>query len=383
MPVATDLAPDGFPDTMRAAVLHARRDLRVEEVARPDPERGELLLEIEVGGICGTDAHEYAAGPVMFPLEQRHPVTDHLGPMVLGHELAGRVVAVGAEVDPAWLGRQVVTGGGYSCERCHACATDRPNLCPEYATVGLNRDGGLAHYCAVPVRACQDASDAGLHPDVAALAQPTAIAIHAMRRGRVAAHEQVVIVGCGGIGAFLVAACADAGAHVTAIDLDDERLRVAAALGADRTLRGDGDQPLSEVVAGDRRRPPDVVFEVTGAAAVLEALLEERLLGTRIVTVGLQDGALPVAFRPLALRENEVIGTNALVRSVDLPLALRLLSDGGFDWTLIAPVVLPLDELVAAGLEPLASGGPRPIKTLIDPWASERRPATSPREERP
>lgn len=363
-----------LPDTMRAAVLHGRSDLRIDEVTRPDPGPGELLVAVDVAGVCGTDAHEYAHGPVMYPLDTRHPVTGHHGPMTIGHEFTGTVVAVGDGVDASWIDKRMVGASGYGCGRCPWCRSDRINLCKTaYATVGLNRHGGLAEYCTIPEVSAHDATGAGLTADVAGLAQPAAIATHALRRGRVAEAERVVVVGCGGIGAFLIAAAADAGAHVTALDLDEQRLDIARALGADATLQTDRDTPVGEVVL-DLDEPADVVFEVTGLNPVLASLVGARLLGARIVAVGLQDGELPVGFRDLSLREMEVIGTNALVCHIDFPAAVAMLARGGRDWSRVAPTVIALDAVVDEGLAPLADGTSQRIKTLIDPRATSSRP---------
>lgn len=363
-----------LPTTMRAAVLHGRGDLRIEEISRPEPGPGELLVAVDAAGVCGTDAHEYAHGPVMYPLDAPHPATGHHGPMIIGHEFTGIVAGVGEGVDPSWIDRRMVGVSGYGCGSCPWCRSGRINLCKtSYATVGLNRHGGLAEYCVVPEVSAYDATDAGLAPDVAGLAQPAAIATHALRRGRVAEGERVVIVGCGGIGAFLVAAAVDAGAHVTALDLDEERLDIARALGAHETLQTDRSVPVGDVVLG-LVEPADVVFEVTGLNPVLASLVGSRLLGARIVAVGLQDGELPVGFRDLSLREMEIIGTNALVCHIDFPTAVAMLARDGRDWSRVAPMVIGLDDVVVEGLTPLADGTSRRIKTLIDPRSTAARP---------
>ena len=139
---------------MRAAVLHARHDLRVEDRPYPHSAPDELLLEVRTVGICGTDAHEFAAGPHMFPLEDQHPVTGHVGPMVPGHEFAGTVVEAGSRTAGFAAGDLVASGAAYSCGECDQCLRGRTNLCRRYATVGLHRDGALAQYVAVPAAAC-------------------------------------------------------------------------------------------------------------------------------------------------------------------------------------------------------------------------------------
>ena len=97
---------------MRAAVYHGRGDIRVEDVPEPAAGPGELLLEVATVGICGTDVHEFTHGPVRYPVDQRHPVTGHLGPFIPGHELAGHVVAIGDGVDGFELGALVACGAG-------------------------------------------------------------------------------------------------------------------------------------------------------------------------------------------------------------------------------------------------------------------------------
>ena len=113
---------------MRAAVYHGARDVRVERLPRPRPGPGEVLLRVLRSGMCGTDATEWAAGPRTFPVARRHPVTGHLGPMVLGHEFVGEVVEAGdGALTP--VGAVVASGAGVSCGRCDRCRQGRTNLC--------------------------------------------------------------------------------------------------------------------------------------------------------------------------------------------------------------------------------------------------------------
>lgn len=113
----------------------------------------------------------------MFPIAIPDPVTGHSGPMIPGHEIVGRVVAVGEAVNGFSEGALVVSGAGISCGRCPWCRRGRTNLCERYATVGLQRHGGLAEFVAVPAGTCVDVAPYGLAPDVAALAQPMSIGV--------------------------------------------------------------------------------------------------------------------------------------------------------------------------------------------------------------
>jgi (R,R)-butanediol dehydrogenase / meso-butanediol dehydrogenase / diacetyl reductase len=356
--------------TMRAAVYRGARDLRVEEIKRPDPASGELLLEIHAAGICGTDAAEFDHGPVMIPLHQRHPETGHRGPMVPGHEFAGRVVAIRDGVDGFAAGDIVASGAGIFCGRCAPCLGGRRNLCEHYATVGLQRHGALAQYCAVPARTCVSVAPYGLTEDAAALAQPMAIAAHALRRGRLEGGEQALIVGAGGIGAFLTFAAVERGAEVAVSDLDARRLEIAAALGAHHTLAAPG---LQDALA-ERRFSPAVVYEVSGTLPGLQTALDVLPRGGRLVLVGLQKAPVELALSDLSLREVDVLGTNAHGGPATVAEALRLLAARDAGWADIAPVALPLDRLVDDGIVPLIEGRSPQIKTLVDPWAENVRP---------
>jgi (R,R)-butanediol dehydrogenase/meso-butanediol dehydrogenase/diacetyl reductase len=358
--------------TMRAAVYHGCRDVRVETVPVPDPRPGEVLVEVLAAGICGTDAGEFAHGPTMFPIDRPHPVTGHVGPMVIGHEFAGRVVATGTGVEASWRGRLVASCGAIACGRCWQCARGRTNLCLSYAGVGLHRDGALAHYVATPVATCEPVDELGLPADAAALGQPMSIAVHARHRGRAEPGERALVLGAGGIGALLVYALARHGLDVTVVDPDPERVTLALRLGASRSAPADGDPAdLADAAGG----PLHLAFEASGLPAVTSTALEALPKGGRLVQVGMHERPASIDLRRLTLTELELIGTNALVRDTDFPEALRLVAARREGWQDVAPTALPLDELVARGLEPLAAGHATAIKTLVDPWAASARPA--------
>jgi (R,R)-butanediol dehydrogenase/meso-butanediol dehydrogenase/diacetyl reductase len=355
-------------ETMRAALLHGRHDLRVESVPVPRPGPGELLLRVATVGLCGTDAAEYAHGPSMMPVTTAHPVTGHRGPMVIGHEFAGEVAEVGPGVDPALRGRLVSSCGAISCGRCWQCRRGRTNLCDSYAAVGLHRDGAAAEYVAVPEASCLPADELGLPPDAAALAQPMSIAVHARRRGRVADGERVLLLGAGGIGAFLTYVLARAGVRVLVMDPDPARRRLASALGAHAVTGPDGTAP-AELLDG----PPHAVFEASGTAPGLRSALAALPTGGRLVVVGMQKEPATLDLRTAALREHEIIGTNAMTREPDFPEALRLVASRPEGWADIAPSALPLEEIVTGGLDALAAGRAPAVKVLVDPVSTRSR----------
>ncbi|KXX62422.1 hypothetical protein AZG88_29420 [Rhodococcus sp. LB1] len=292
--------------------------------------------------------------------------------MIPGHELTGTIEAMGTDVEGFELGTLVVSGAGISCGHCFWCTRAMTNLCQHYSTLGLHQNGALAEYVAVPASTCMDASSYGISADTAALAQPMSIAVHAMRRGRLAQDESAVILGAGGIGAFLTYAVADRCGSVVVSDLGTERLDIATALGATHTVQVGSDRSVQDVLDANEIIP-SVVYEVSGSAAGFQQALTIASRGARLVMVGLQHGPLEIDVRGVSLREVELVGTNAHVCASDLPEALRLLAARKGGWTDVAPVALSLDELVEEGLKPLAERRSARIKTLIDPWASATR----------
>jgi (R,R)-butanediol dehydrogenase/meso-butanediol dehydrogenase/diacetyl reductase len=342
--------------------MHAADDIRIEEVPRPVAGPGELLLQVETVGICGTDASEFAHPSKFFPIEHRHPVTGHVGPFIPGHEFSGRVVSFGPGVEGFSEDDLVASAGSAGCGECAFCSSGRPSRCDGYWAVGLQSNGALAEYCTVPAGSCIEVGALGLTPDAAALAQPMAIAVHALRRGRIRGGEDVVVIGAGGIGVFVSFAAAAAGCHVLAVDLSQERLDIASSVGAGSTvLAGSGPTGVAEVV-----------FEITGTETGLEMALAALGPGGRLVAVGFQKQPLTVDAAALTAAELEWIGTNGIDAAADLPQAVRLLAAREGSWSDVAPLVHPLSE-TSALLGSLASGQTKAVKTLISPSVDEVR----------
>jgi (R,R)-butanediol dehydrogenase / meso-butanediol dehydrogenase / diacetyl reductase len=348
---------------MRAAVYHGPRDVRIEQRDEPG-ELGDHAVRLAVRrvALCGTDAGEYAHGPHMIPLAKRHPGSGHLGPTVLGHEILGEVLAVGGAVDGVAVGDRVVPGAGMWCGECAWCAAGRTNLCARYYTLGLNADGGLTQLLDVPDRMCRIVP-AAVPDDAAAMAQPLAVALHAVNRTGVERGEDVVLIGAGGIGLFVLSALVARGANVTVLDIEEDRLRTARDLGARQALDG-------------RTAPDELVERLGGADAVLEAsgapgspALAGRLVrrGGRLMLIGLQAAPRELDLHDLVLREIDILTSVAHVCGSDLPEAIELLADGRLSAAALDRVI-PLDALVSDGLEPLAAGTVAG-KVLVDPAA--------------
>jgi len=342
---------------MNAAVYHGQRDIRIDSVAEPGPPKsGHLVLEVIRAAICGTDSSEWDHGPLL-----AQP------PVVLGHEFVGRVVAVGEGVEGFVAGDRVVSGAGVSCGECEWCLAGRTNLCARYFTLGLHVDGGLAELVASPASICRPVPEA-CTDDAAAMAQPLAVALHAVRRSGVTGGQVCAVIGVGGIGAFIVAAAAERGASpLLACDIDEQRLETTRRLGAHQTIDVRGRDLAEALLDATGGEGAHVVIEASGAPHAPAAALAATRRGGRVQLVGLQSAPRELDLFSTTVREVEVTTTLAHVCDVDLPEALGLLA--GTD---LAEVVLdrtvPLTSLVDEGIRPLAEGTARG-KILVDPAA--------------
>jgi (R,R)-butanediol dehydrogenase / meso-butanediol dehydrogenase / diacetyl reductase len=348
---------------VRAIRYHGPGDVRLEELAVPDPGPSEIQVRVATVGICGTDVGEFVHGPRFFPIDAAHPRSGHSGPTIPGHEFSGWVTGVGEAVTGFTEGDLVGVGAGVACGVCPPCIGGQTNLCHSYWTVGLHSNGGLAETAVVPASCSYNLSGSTITPDLAALTQPMSIAMHATRRGRVEDGDLVTVLGAGGIGSFIVHAAAASGAIVTAIDLDPLRLAVASRLGAASTSDVSAPGP-EEDLSGEK---PTVVFECTGRPDSLQRALHLVADGGRVVVVGHQPEPVAVDFREIALDELEIIGTQAHVFAGDFPAAAELIAADPGAWAEVAPTVYPLHQVVEVGLIPMAKGESPQIKVLFDP----------------
>jgi (R,R)-butanediol dehydrogenase / meso-butanediol dehydrogenase / diacetyl reductase len=347
---------------MKAGVLYAPGDLRVED--RPEPQCGpdDLLIAVTYNGLCGTDATEYSKGPMMVPLTIPHPGSGHVGPTILGHEFIGIVRDAGQNA-VGRIGQRVACGAGVSCGACSWCRAGRTNLCARYYTLGLSAHGGLAEFAAAPSGICVAIPD-DCDDEDAALAQPLAVGLHAVRRASLRPQDTVVLIGVGAIGSFICAGLAGHEGPILALDIDESRLEAARALGATETHLTSADATATDL----RDLLPDgadAVFETSGVLGAAERAFALAARGGRVVLVGLNKTPQPLNLADIVLREVDVHTTVAHVCATDIPEALDLLTKTKLSRTLLDRSV-PLANVVPDGLQPLVSGDAAG-KILVDP----------------
>ncbi len=271
---------------MLAARLYGPRDIRLDDVPEPPPPGpGEALIEVTVVGVCGSDLHTYADGRIGDTMVQ--------SPVVLGHEFAGRVLAVGPEAisgfhQPLLVGERVAVEPTVSCWRCEMCEIGDPNLCPNQYFYGLwPHDGALQQRMIVQARNCFPIPDS-LSDEAAALLEPMGVALHAVDLGKVRVARSAVVLGCGPIGLLTLKVARLAGADpVYAFDCFPWRVEKARAWGATDAWTLDAGDPATRIAGLTNGRGVDVAFEAAWADQSIQQAFDMARLGGRVVLIGI------------------------------------------------------------------------------------------------
>lgn len=330
---------DGDAATMKAAVFHGPdRGLTVEEVSTPEPAGDEALVRVAACGVCHTDLHYLDHGTPTF----KDP------PLVLGHEVSGTVAGVGPEVEGAAPGTRVLLPAVVACGRCDACRTGRGNICRDSRMLGNHMDGGYAEYLTVPAGAVFELPEEIPLVEGSIIADALTTPYHAVvHRGRVTPGDEVVVVGCGGIGLNVVQTAAALGARVTALDVVDEKLDWARRLGAvhvlDPAAHDRPDRAVRELTGGGA----DVAFEAVGEAETQELALGALRTGGRLVLVGYSPETMGLNAGRVMFRELEVVGSLGC-RPVDYPRVIELVRQGRLEVEELVTHRFPLEEIHAA-----------------------------------
>lgn len=275
---------------MRAVRLHAMQDLRVERIAPPAlPGAGEVTLKLAAAGICGSDLHNFKTGAWI-----------SRAPSVAGHEFTGIVTAVGADVAHVTPGQRVVVDSRYICGECAACRAGRGQVCEKLGFLGEAIDGGFAEAVTLPARNVMQAV-AGVADRHLAMAEPLAVALHALRRLAAPAGETIIITGGGPIGGLAALLASRAGHDVKLIERNAARAAlVAAATGAEMIA-------LEDVQASQAR----FAVETTGNAAVLSGLVKNLPGCASVVLVGIGPAAPVIDPVMLVEKEMSLLGSHA------------------------------------------------------------------------
>ncbi len=304
---------------MKAAVLHRWGEpLRIEEVALPSLDADDVLLQVEACGVCHSDVH-IARGdwPALAGITKL--------PLILGHEIVGRIVQRGEAVNDLQEGERVgVPWLHWSCGRCALCQQGRENLCPSQKITGVTVDGGYAEFIRAKASHVLRVPEELTATEAAPLFCAGVTVYRAVAQAEVNAGHRVALFGIGGLGHLAVEIVKARGAEVIAVDIADEKLKLARSLGADRTLHATRDAVVSELHAAGG---VDVAIVTSAARAAYDTAFASLGPAGTLVVVGLP--AEPLAFPALLMAAREVrIIASAVGTRDDLQKTLALAAAG-------------------------------------------------------
>ncbi len=332
-------------DGMAAFVWQGGNDVAVEEVPRPRAESGWALVDVAFAGICDTDLHICAG---------EHPRAE--APLVIGHEFVG---TLSTDTNGFAAGQPVAVEPLLNCGECTPCRTGRSHVCERLRLIGIDVPGGVAEQVAVPA-ARLIPLPAGLDLRHAALVEPLAVTVHAVRRSGLALGDPVMIAGAGPIG-LLVASCARlAGAGTVFVsEPAPSRRRVAEGLGF---VALDAREPGEDLRARTNGEGAPLVFDTAAHPAVAAQITSWTATSGRIVFVGTYGVPPALNLQDVVFRELETVGCRVYTRG-DMETAVSLIADGLFDPEPFITSTVALSEAPEA-LEKLRSGDE--LKVLID-----------------
>lgn len=350
------------PDTMRAAVLSSiEKGLEIREIRTPRPRAGEVLVKVSACGLCHSDLH-VIGGAIAFPL-----------PAVLGHEVAGQVVELGPGTERSGLeiGQQVAGAFLMPCGSCSACAAGRDDLCGPFFSmnrlkgtlydgqtrladldgnpIAMYSMGGLAEYCVIPVTSVAAVPDTVDPVASAILGCAVLTAYGAVRRSAdLRAGQSVAVVATGGVGSNVIQLARAFGAKdVIAIDISDEKLESAKALGATDIVNSSTENARERVFEMTGGVGVDIAFEVLGRPQTWETALDVLRDGGRMVPIGLGAGVQTagVEINRTVRRSQSIVGSYGALTRQDLPEVIRLAEAGILRYEDIVTRQVSLEEV--------------------------------------
>lgn len=336
--------PD-LPETMRASVLRAVKDIAVEERPTPVPEPDEVLVRVASVGVCGSDVHYYEHGAIG-PFVVRQPI-------ILGHELSGRIAAVGSDVDPARIGQRVAVEPQRPCRVCEYCRSGAYNLCPRmefYATPPV--DGAFCEYVVIQDDFAFEIPES-ISDDAAALMEPLSVGIAAVQKAGVGIGDTVLIAGGGPIGVITAQVARAFGAtDVVVSDIDPGRRQLAA---------GHGFRVVDPAVTSTEGMGAHAFIDASGATPAIITGVRSVRPGGVVVLVGSAD-EIPLSVADIAMKEIVVTGIFRYTNT--WPIARDLLTSGKVELDSLVTHVYGLDQVEAALTGEGATGS---LKRIVRP----------------
>ena len=302
---------------MVQAKLVSVEKIKLEKTSIPSPTSDEVLIQVKICGICGSDIHAYKG---------KHPFVHP--PIVLGHEFSGMVCEIGSGVKGISKGEKVTVEPNLVCGECYNCLHGRYNICLNLKVIGcVGYNGAFAEYIAVPKDKVIKLPQ-GISYHEAALIEPVAVAVHAVKRAEQRVGYRVIILGAGPIGLLVMQVAKVSGAkEVIVTDLLDYRLKKARDLGADRAINSSSEDLVSLIQEDYGEEGIDLIYDCVGIEETVSQAIQIARKGTKILIVGVPEEKIGVNLAYVQDRELELWGSLMYVRE-DFTTAIELIHQG-------------------------------------------------------
>lgn len=320
---------------MKAIQINKPGSLQVVEAKIPELKKGEVLLKTKFVGFCGSDLSTYLG---------KNPMVSY--PRIPGHELSAVIEKVGEEVpDNFKVGLPVTVVPYTNCGQCSSCRQKRYNACKYNETLGVQRDGAMAEYIAIPWQ--KIIADEALSATQLALVEPLTVGFHAIDNAKVTDSDFVMVFGCGMIGSGAIVRAALRGATVIAVDIDDSKLEIAKQLGANfivNSMKVNLHEQLMEITKGDG---PTVVIEAAGNPITYKSAIEEVAFAGRVVCIGYAGKDIEFTTKLWVQKELTIMGSRN-ANSSDFEAVIKYLKEKSPDTSKLVSKVVAIDEAADA-----------------------------------
>ncbi len=352
---------------MKAIVFHGVNDIRYEpDWPEPRPLRpGEVKIASSWCGICGTDMEDYRQGAVI-PIGEPHPESGRMAPIVIGHEYSGRIAEIGPGVEGVEVGQRVAAECVRACHRCYWCKRGEYASCLNQVSIGQMDDGGMAEYFVVPAENCIPIPD-DMPDDVAALAEPLAVMVRGVRKGRVMAGDVVTVLGAGAIGLMGVAAAKVAGASkIIVIAHGGKRAEVAKLMGATHILNSYEEGWKEEFLDITDGLGSEVVIDAGANVNAMRLAVDLTMRRGRCVFNSVVASDVPISAWDVVSEEKEIVGTVSHSFDREFKWAVQYLADGRINVEPMITSRVYIEDAVGEGFDKLLADRDQ-IKILVTP----------------
>ena len=317
---------------MKAIYINAPGEVEIRDVNLPERKKGEVLLKLLYGGICGSDLGSYRGTFAYFSY-----------PRIPGHEFSAEVLEVDDDNEFGIKPGMIVTCNPYfNCGHCYSCEHGTVNACMDNQTMGCQRDGAFQEYITMPLERVYDGK--GMNPKTLAAIEPFCISYHGVSRAGVSKGDKVLVVGAGTIGVLAAVAAKAKGAVVFLSDISEEKLKIAETFGIDGTILNDSSENFSEAVSRiTQGNGFDVTIEAVGLPSTFQNCIDAACFGGRVVLIGVGKENLDFNFTLIQKKELNIFGSRNALKKDFLEL-IDLVNKGAVPLEKIITNVYSFDE---------------------------------------